>query len=327
MRLVSHLSRAIRRLGLTNTQFADQAGVARSTVQKLIGQDFKELRVDTIERLVARLKVSDLNELFSLQDDSEEFLAPFESSKSVTFLFGTHDVTDTSSFGRIEHPETAGRTTIDMWDFRAQTEFLRHIRRHVPDIRDDLEFYSKESFGEEERNRVLELVERQNTVIVGSPKVNPACEVVLRELYPGCRRDPTLLDKGPPLRLADGGRLSGSVLGIGKPRRFGVYDVRTRRMVAKSRYQGVGRKSLDGGILLSVFRPRRTNENVQLVIAAGISGCATFGVMRGLVDHPPGKDELEPGKPWMRAFQTRYIKPTDAVRDDREVIDVTPVSD
>lgn len=329
MRLVSHLSRAIRRLGLSNTQFADQAGVARSTVQKIIAQDFKELRVDTIERLAARLNTSDIGELFSLQDDSEEFLEPFQASKSVTFLFGIHDVTDVTDAtdatggkrsGR--HRELFLRTTVDMWDFRAQALLLNHIRRHVPDVRDSMEFFSKRSFGARERSMLLELIDRENVVIIGSPKVNPACEAVLRELYPACKKNPGLLDKGPPLRLVDGDRLAGSVLGLVESKRLGIVDVRSGKLVARSEYRGAKQISLDAGLLLSVFRPRLTKEKVLLTIAAGISGCGTFGVIQGLLDHPPRKEELASGKPRVRAFQTHYAKATDSSRDDREVLKV-----
>ncbi|MFG0320354.1 MAG: helix-turn-helix domain-containing protein, partial [Planctomycetota bacterium JB042] len=192
MRLVSHLSKAIRDLGISNTQFADQAGVARSTVQKLIGQDFKELRVDTIERIAARLGTTDITSLFTLRDDTEEFLAPFRATKAVTFLFGTHDVGDP--------PQGRSRTTIDVWDFRAQNELLQHLRAHVPELRDEMRFFSKESFGDEQRDEVLALARKQNTVVIGSPKVNPVCEFLLRELFPGARGGRR---RGPRLRLAE----------------------------------------------------------------------------------------------------------------------------
>ena len=327
MRLVSHLSRAIRKLGLSNTQFADQAGVARSTVQKIIAQDFKELRVDTIEKLAARLNTSDIGELFSLRDDSAEFLAPFRSSRSVTFLFGIHDVTDVRA-GEDAGPyrEPILRTTVDMWDFRAQALLLNHIRRHVPDVRDSMVFFSKRSFGVPERTQLLELIDRENVVIIGSPKVNPACEAVLRELYPGCKRDPGLLEKGPPLRMADADRLKGSVLGLDDRDRLGIVDVRSGEWLARSEYRGAQATSLDAGLLLSVFRPRLTKDKVLLTIAAGISGCGTYGVIRGLIDHPPRKEELVSGKPWMQAFQTHYAKASDTTRDDREVIEVLEVT-
>ena len=326
MRLVSHLSRAIRKLGLSNAQFADQAGVARSTVQKLIAQDFKEIRVDTLERLAARLGTSDVSELFSLKDDSEDFLEPFRASKSVTFLFGTHDVTDAPiGAGQGAYRELILRTTIDMWDFRAQALLLNHIRRHVPDVRDRMEFFSTPSFGPDDRSRLLELISRENVVIIGSPKVNPACELALRELYPGCRKDPQLLEKGPPLRLVDPGRLRDSVLGLADRPGLGIADVRSGKLVAESVYRGAGQTSLDVGLLLAVFRPRLTSENVLLTIAAGITGCGTYGVIEGLLGHPPTRAELASGEPWVRAFQTRYAKPTDSSRDDRKVLEVLQV--
>ncbi|MFH0945085.1 MAG: helix-turn-helix transcriptional regulator [Planctomycetota bacterium] len=327
MRLVSHLSRAIRKLGLSNAQFADQAGVARSTVQKLIAQDFKEIRVDTLERLAARLGTGDVSELFSLMDDSEDFLEPFRASKSVTFLFGTHDVTDAPvGAAKGAYRELILRTTVDMWDFRAKALLLNHIRRHVPEVRDRMEFFSIPAFGAEDRSHLLDLFGRENVVIIGSPKVNPACELALRELYPGCRKDPTLLEKGPPLRLADPGRLRESVLGLAGRSGLGIVDVASGQMVAESVYRGAGQTSLDAGLLLIVFRPRLTNENVLLTIAAGITGCGTYGVIQGLLNHPPTRDELVSGEPRVRAFQTRYAKPTESSRDDRKVLEVLPAS-
>jgi hypothetical protein len=217
------------------------------------------------------------------------------------------------------------RTTVDMWDFRAQALLLNHIRRHVPDVRDRMEFFSKRSFGTPERARLLELIDRENVVIIGSPKSNPACETVLRELYPGCRKDPGNLEKGPPLRLADTDRLKDSVIGLADRKQLGIVDVQSGRLIAASEYRGPERVSLDAGLLLAVFRPRLTKDKVLLTIAAGISGCGTYGVIQGLLDHPPRKEELVSGKPWIRAFQTHYAKSSDSSRDDREVLEVIPV--
>ncbi len=318
MRLVSHLSRAIRKLGISNTQFADEAGVARSTIQKLIGRDFKEIRVDTIERIAARLGTNDILELFTLQDDTEDFLAPYTASKSVTFLFGTHDVTDASVAQR-ERRDGPVRTTIDLWDFRTQTTFLNHVRGHVPEIRDEMEFFSKESFDEAARQHVLELIQKKNVVIVGSPKVNPACEAVLREIYPGSRREPKSPDRGPRYRLAEKGRLGESVIGHSEATETGVIDLRKGKLVAESRYEGVMKSSLDAGIVITLFRPRRTKERVTLVIAAGVSGCGTLGAVQGLVNHPPQAADLDSGVPFEQVFQTSYTKPTSAPRDDRRI--------
>lgn len=313
MRLVSHLSKAIRDLGISNTQFADQAGVARSTVQKLIGEDFKEIRVDTIERIAARLGITDITQLFTLRDDTEEFLAPFRATKAVTFLFGTHDVEDQSQ-GR-------SRTTIDVWDFRAQNELLQHLRAHVPELRDEMRFFSKESFGDAQREQVLALARKQNVVVIGSPKVNPACELLLRELFPGARAGKK---RGPRLRLAER-PLEESILGAPEAEEgIGVLDAATGARLASVRFAGAGQTSLDAGIVLTVFRPWQTKDKVTLVLVSGVSGCGTYGAMRGLIEHPPQEADLAPGVPFERAFQTWYSKPTDSTRDDRRVERVEP---
>lgn len=313
MRVVSHLSKAIRDLGISNTQFADQAGVARSTVQKLIGEDFKEIRVDTIERIAARLGTTDITSLFTLRDDTEEFLAPFRATKSVTFLVGTHDVEDQTQ-GR-------SRTTIDVWDFRAQTEFLQHVRTHVPELRDEMRFFSKESFGDAQRDEVLALARKQNVVVIGSPKVNPACELVLRELFPGAPRG---RKRGPRLRISER-PLEGSILGAAEGTE-GVFVVEaaTGRHLASAKFAGTEETSLDAGIVLSVFRPWQTKDKVTLVVVSGVSGCGTYGAMRGLIDRPPREADLVPGIPCERAYQTWYVKPTDSPRDDRRVERVEP---
>jgi DNA-binding Xre family transcriptional regulator len=325
MRLISHVARAIRRSGRNTTEFAREAGIARSTLEKLIGNHFREIRRDTIERLAARLGIDDITELFTLQRDELEFLAPFATRKSVTFVFGTHDVV-TPPDG-IERTSGALRTTIDLWDFRTQSEFLGFLRRHVPDVRDEMVCFSKQSFGEQEQQQVLELIRSHNVVIVGSPKVNPACETALCALYRGglrtSRRGATASTAGPALRLAEDKRMRGSILSASGFEKTGVADVKKNKLVAHSELLGSGQESLDAGVLFVAHRPLGTPEEVSLAIAAGISGCGTYGALRSLIDSPPEGAELKPGVVLERAVQTVYRKPTDSLRDDRQVVRVT----
>ena len=324
MRLVSHVHRAIRRSGLNVTEFARESGIARSTLEKLIGNHFSEIRRDTIERLAARLKISDLTELFSLQRDEKDFIAPFAERRSVTFVFGTHDVTDARA-RRGDGDESAMRTTIDLWDVRAQTEFLNFVRLHEPEIRDEVVFYSKQSFGEKERREVLELVRRHNTVIVGSPKINPACEAVLLGLYRGGSGQKGRRANGPTLRLSDDTRLEESILFAEGHDEAGVVDAGTGKMLAACRYEGTESDSVDVGVMFHVYRPLGTAEEVALVIAGGVSGCGTYGAIKELVENPPDAGDLLPGVPHERAVKTVYRKPTESLRDDRRVTRVRRV--
>lgn len=330
MRLVSHVARAIRKSGRTTIEFAREAGIARSTLEKLIGGHFREIRRDTIERLAVRLGIDDISELFTLQRDELEFLAPFRQRKSVTFVFGTHDIVQTRNGVAAANPTL--RTTIDLWDFRAQSDFLSFLRRHVPDIRDEMITYSKHGFGEAETTQVLDLIKNHNVVIVGSPKANPVCEAALCALYRGGMRgtkgtrgkggEKSL--GGPNLRLAEPERLQGSILGFDGVRfdKVGVADVRRGKLVAESEYRGTGVDSVDSGILFVAYRPLGTTEDVSLTLVAGVSGCGTYGAMRSLIDEPPTASELKPGSVLERAVRTVYRKPTDSLRDDRQVVTV-----
>jgi len=320
MRLVSHVARAIRKAGRNTTEFAREAGIARSTLEKLIGNHFREIRRDTIERLASRLGIDDLTELFSLQRDELEFLTPFANRKSVTFIFGTHDVVQTTAGAEGSTPTL--RTTLDLWDFRTQSDFLAFLRKHVPDVRDEMLFFSKQSFGEQEHQQVLDLIRSHNVVIVGSPKVNPACETALCSLFRGGQAARKGRVGGPTLRLAEDKRLANSILSVDGFDRPGVADVRKHKLVATSQFAGAGKDSLDAGILFVAYRPFGTNEEVTLTIAAGISGCGTYGALRSLVDEPPEDAELRPGIVVERAVQTVYRKPTDSLRDDRHVVRV-----
>lgn len=325
MRLKSHVHRAIRKSGLNITEFARESGIARSTLEKLIGNHFSEIRRDTIERLAARLKIEDISELFSLQRDEKDFLQPFVERKSVTFVFATHDVTDAARTPPTTPEAGASRTTVDLWDVRAHIDFLNFVRLHEPEIRDEMVFFSKQSFGEKERSQVLELVRRHNTVIIGSPKVNPACEAVLCALFRGTQGGRGRRAQGPTLGLSDDERLSGSILyaeGVEEP---GVVDLATGALLAPCRFEDVGKDSQDAGILVNVFRPLGTPEEVTLVVAAGVSGCGTYGVIKDLIDHPPDATELLPGVPHERAVKTTYRKPTESLRDDRRVTKVQSV--
>lgn len=322
MRLISHVGRAIRKSGQNTTEFARESGISRSTLEKLIGNHFSEVRRDTIERLATRLKIQDLSELFSLQEDSDDFLGPYTGRNSVTFVFGTHDVKDAGP----RKPESGDvgplRTTVDLWDFRTQTEFLSFLRQHQPEIRDELQFFSKANFGPQERQEVVELVRKHNVVIVGSPKVNPACEAVLQALYRVGQRGTQRKSPGPRLRLADDERLKDSILAATGFTETGVVDSDTGRMLGTCRFDGAGKVSQDAGILFTVYRPLGTAEEVSLVIAAGVSGCGTYGALRSLVENPPQREDLVPGVVLERAVQTLYKKPTPSPRDDRQIMKV-----
>ncbi|MBK6942162.1 MAG: helix-turn-helix transcriptional regulator [Planctomycetes bacterium] len=320
MRLVSHVGRAIRKSGLNTTEFARESGIARSTLEKLIGGHFSEIRRDTIERIAARLKITDISELFSLQAEEQDFLAPYKARKSVTFLFGTHDVTDAH-----RSEKTPLRTTVDLWDFRTQAELLSFLRSHEPQLRDELRFYSKAGFGAHERQEVLDLVRRHNTVIVGSPKINPACEAVLCSVFRGGQGYKPRRKDGPRLKLSEGGRLKGSILDAGGSHALGIVDTQEARLVVPCEYKPAGETSQDAGLAYVVYRPLGTAEEVCCVILAGISGCGTYGAARSLVEHPPTQQDLQPGVAHERATQTTYKKPTDSTRDDRQVVKVGTV--
>lgn len=327
MRLKSHVHRAIRRSGLNITEFARESGIARSTLEKLIGNHFSEIRRETIERLAARLKIDDLSELFSLHRDEKDFLQPFVERKSVTFIFATHDVNDASRSTTQPSSDTASRTTVDLWDVRAHIEFLNFVRLHEPEIRDEMVFFSKQAFGEKERRQLLDLVRNHNTVIIGSPKVNPACEAVLCALYRGTQSTRGRRTQRPTYGLADDERLRDSILYAEGLEETGPGVVRqaTGEMIAPCQAGEIGKDSQDAGILLNVFRPLGTPEEVTLVVAAGISGCGTYGVIKDLIDRPPEATDLLPGTPHERAVRTTYRKPTESLRDDRRVVKVQTV--
>ncbi|MBI4882250.1 MAG: helix-turn-helix transcriptional regulator [Planctomycetes bacterium] len=319
MRLVSHLDRAIRKKNLSHAQFAELAGLSLSTVEKLVGNKFKEIRVDTFERIATHAGIGDIRELIELQDDTADFLAPFKENCLVNFVFGTHDVLDAPEDKPPDRRAMSHRTTLDMWDFRAQTAFLDHVRSQVPQIHMQMEFFSRESFGAAEKARVLERVKKENTVIIGSPKVNPACEAVLRALYPSARRGASARRKGPPLLLAEKDRMDDSILGAPGFDEVGVAQAQTWKMIAHTRFAGPGAVSLDTGIIVAVFRPLGAKDAVSLVIAAGITGCGTCGAIQGLIEHPPRSQDLRKGQPWVKAFCTHFVKPTASPRDDRRI--------
>lgn len=326
MRLISHVARAIRKSGRNTIEFARESGIARSTLEKLIGGHFREIRRDTIERLAARLGIDDISELFTLQRDDLQFVTSFANRKAVTFVFGTHDVVHSPAGGNgAERANAQLRTTIDLWDFRAQSDFLSFLRRHVPEVREDMLCFSKASFGESERQHVLELMKGHNVVIVGSPKVNPVAEEALCALFRGGLRSKKGRLGGPNLRLAEPKRLMESILGVDGYTEMGVADVKKDKVVAKSSFRGSGIESVDAGIAFVAYRPLGTTEDVTTILVAGVSGCGTYGAMKSLIDEPPDGDAMKPGAIVERAVETVYIKPTDSLRDDRHVVRVARV--
>jgi DNA-binding Xre family transcriptional regulator len=329
MRLVSHVARAILKSGRKTIEFARESGIARSTLEKLIGGHFKEIRRDTIERLASRLGTDDITEFFTLQRDDLHFVTPFMSRKAVTFVFGTHDVVHSPANGDGKATARSNaqlRTTIDLWDFRAQSDFLSFLRRHVPDVRDEMLCFSKAAFGGTERQQVLELMKSQNVVIVGSPKVNPVAEEALCALYRSGVRAKGGRVGGPNLRLAEDKKLQESILGVDGFAQTGVADLKKNKVIVNSEFRGGGVESIDAGIVFVAYRPLGTTEDVTTIVVAGISGCGTYGAMKSLIDEPPDTDAMKPGAIVERAVETVYAKPTDSLRDDRQVVRVTRAS-
>lgn len=325
MRLISHVARAIRKSGRNTIEFARESGIARSTLEKLIGGHFREIRRDTIERLAARLGIDDISELFSLQRDDLQFATSFRNRKAVTFVFGTHDVVHTPGNGDAERANAQLRTTIDLWDFRAQSDFLSFLRRHVPEIREDMLCFSKASFGEAERQHALDLMKGHNVVIVGSPKVNPVAEEALCALYRGGLRSKKGRLGGPNLRLNEPKRLQQSILGVDGYPEMGVADLKKDKIVARSEFKGGGKESVDAGIAFVAYRPLGTTEDVTTILVAGVSGAGTYGAMKSLIDEPPEGDVMKPGAILERAVETIYTKPSNSLRDDRQVVRTTRV--
>ena len=282
MRLVSHLSKSIREIGHTHDSFATHANLARATIQKWTAGDVREINVKTLAKVATALDTVDIRKIFSLQDDIGDFVRPFKETKTVTFLLGTHDV--------VESPERT-RTTIDVWDVRTQRELVDHLREHVPDLRVDTVHHSNDAFGKDEQRAVLALAKRQNVVVIGSPKVNPACEYLLRRLFDRDR---------PRLRLAERG-LAESVLGAPEEGGPCVLDAESGRRVAEAGPDGDG--ALDAGVVTVVQQPWHTPERVSLITISGISACGTYGAMKGLVDAPPTDRELVAGVPVERAYR------------------------
>jgi len=303
MRLISHLSKSIRAIGHTHASFAVHADLARATIQNWVAGNVREINVTTLGKVATALGTVDIRKIFTLMDDTSEFLRPFKETRKVTFLLGTHDV---------EEAPSRTRTTIDVWDVRTQNEFLDHLREHVPDIQSNSIYFSNDSFGKKEQRDVLALAKAQNVVVIGSPKVNPACEFLTGQLFKRSGRKKS----GPRLRLSEHG-LAQSILGAPQKKNPCAIDLETGARLAEVKSGATS--SLDAGIVTVVQQPWHGQDAITLVTISGISACGTYGAMLGLIENPPHGQNLVAGVPYERAFQITIEPARGSKGDSRKV--------
>ena len=130
---------------------AKSVGIAPNTLRTLLRDDWDQLSRDSIERVCDRFQLG-IEDLFELEPDT--FWAPFEKAGRYTILAGTG----------------SGKSLKDRRTAATLAMFLQTI---LPGVDVQTEASPSES------DKIVDYVRNHNCIVIGSPRSNPATEVVL----------------------------------------------------------------------------------------------------------------------------------------------------
>jgi hypothetical protein len=291
----------VKELGIK--QLAFSIGIAEGTLRKQLSDNWIYVHRKEVEKICDHFGIG-VDQLYKLVPD--EFWAPFESLKTCTFLRGSTDP-----------PQMRGH------DIDAESEIQNVLQKLVQGVR-----CQKKEFDLERAAEIPRLAENDNCIVIGSPKSNPASEILLCQFFKArpfdcdpenARRVPfsfvwpsgaapdgpsTLsaasvampADK-PGLCWRDGGSLVGRM-------DFWPFDQFKARTIGKGR---------DCGVIFVTNKQISDGRKVKLIVLCGMSGIGTVGAARALtknfkdLEPTPGLDYV------LGVVQSWYNKPANQV--------------
>ena len=168
---------------------------------------------------------------------------------------------------------------------------------------------------------IRETMREQNCVIIGSPKANPASEVVLSLLW---QAEPFKEDVGnrekipisflgmhrerkePSALLQDGAR-HGIYIRTPESRERKLLKVNWLPLEKFGPHKGSGQ---DAAVLVGCYQPMGTEKEVTTIVIAGYTGLATLVAAQEVTykEIPELRPEEMPGRPCLAALKFRYKK-------------------
>ena len=307
-RLAQYMTEDERRNIATTAESID---IAPNTLRKLLTDSWDQVGRSTLERVCDRFNIS-LDQLFEFKDDT--FWMPFAGAEGCALVRGPGE-------GKSE------RRFLDPFDGIARGLISAFLQSTIaPQIRPFVLDVSSEG-------QVIDAVKNHNCIIAGSPKTNPATEVVISRLFgvPPYRAD-ARQRRQIPFRFvfAKQNSVQSSLAEPwsstrGRTSGVGIYQESATDMLVEIDWWPYAdymkrtiRRGHDGAIVVVINKPFKTSKNVKTILVAGLSGVGTEAAARAVLrDYR----DLEPASPGVcvGVLEATYNKLTPG-RDERRLV-------
>jgi DNA-binding Xre family transcriptional regulator len=260
------------------SDLARKIGVSPQKMNAMINDDWEYITRDAIERAAdfLNLRVADIFEFVPVN-----FWRPIEQAKRCTFLRGSQkDKRDAREFH------------IPRYDDEATSVIKSFLRDSLPDVYEPVVADHLEDDVE-----LLRRAQRENCIVIGSPKSNAASEILLSRFFGA---EP--FDSSPENRRKipfgfcwpeDGPIASRSSLTCSALARKEIEDrpgIALKGVHVAADYKSTANfrkwqtpKGRDCGLVFVANKPFGTNKDVKLIVLAGFSGIGTLAAARSLI--------------------------------------------
>lgn len=309
------LSKLVEQLG--KSKLATEIGVSAQKLTAMIDDDWQYITRDSIERTADYLGLK-AEQIFEFVPVG--FWNPIERANGATFLRGSREATTSQKEFRIP------------WYDDQATDVVRNFLREL------LPSFNQSDFADhgQDRDVLLELAKEQNFIVIGSPKSNAACEVLLSQCFGAepfdpseenrkkipfgfCWQDDSPIVEMSALTCSDRARKDTKFRpGIALKTR--IHVAADYNLDEAAYLESRTNKGRDCGIVFVANKPFGTSHDVKLIVLAGFSGTGTVAAATALVQdfrylEPMGAEPYVYG-----VVAARYSKT--AHTDHRELTDV-----
>lgn len=299
---------------LTLPKLADKLGIARSTLESILNDDWKHIRRGAIEKVADYVGLS-ANEIFELVP--VDFWEPIIKAGQCTFLRGS------GSVGR--------DIPVARWDKVATVKISEFLHEALPGFKTA---YERDHITAKDENELLDLARNENCIVIGSPKSNLACEILVSHLFDAKPFDSSQDNRKKipfgfcwpeDTQPANEDIVQKSSLTCSRAARkeiqngFGIalkdVHVPVHYLSAEEYKKWHTKTGKDCGLVLVANSPFGSTKDVKLIVLAGYSGVGTVAAAQALIKSFRALEPL-PGKPCYGVVEARYWK--DADSENRE---------
>lgn len=268
-------------------------GIAENTLRKLLRDEWDYINRDSVERICDHFGLA-LDQLFQLEQDN--FWYPFELLKTCTFVRGS-----------VSHNGTKLKAIhIPSYDNDATAKIQQFLRRSTPNLRAEMiDFHAAA-----DAHAIVEQAASQNCIVIGSPRSNPATEVVVSRFFnakpfdsaPGNKRKFPFHFLWPKTWFIERVSAMAAEASSEDPKKCCGIALQNGKIAAKADYMAAEefRQSdisagSDCGLILVANNPFGGINNPKLIVIAGFSGIGTVAAAQALIndfrDLEPRSDE------------------------------------